>query len=216
MGIDAADAENGDVEVGGQFFDERETLCGTIGMGGGGEEGAGDEVVGALELGFEGSLGIVDGAAYEHFVADEGAGFAGCEGMFAKVNAVGFGEEGDIDTFVDDKQDAAGCGSSYVRSQVEKQATGEVLFAELDHVDTATHGKGDLVDQRIVVTNSPVRDEAEGRTGEGWPEHPTKRFGRVEERPEWGCSRRRRACGRCDRRRRRFFQHPHPVGRRLP
>ncbi len=216
LGVDAADAENGDAEVGGQFFDERESLGGLSGVGGGGEEGAGDEVVGTLALGFEGSPGIVDGAAYEHSVADEGASFAGCEGIFAKVNAVGAGEDGHVHTLIDDEQSFIIYGASNVHGQVQQWSTGKVLFAELDYVDTTFDGQGDVADQRSFVTNSPVRDEAEGRTGKGWPGHPTKTFGRVGERPESGCWRWRRAYGRCDRRRRRFFQHLHPVGRRLP
>ena len=62
-GVDASDAEVGDGQGGGQFLQELNTLGCLVRMGAGGEDGAGDDVVGALMLGVESAPGTVDGAA---------------------------------------------------------------------------------------------------------------------------------------------------------
>ncbi len=151
FGVDAADAEVGDADFGCHIFDDADALGGLAGVGAGGEDGSRDEVVGALALGVQRAVGVVDGAAYEHFVADEGSGVGGVQGLFAEVDAVGVGEEGYVHAFVDDEQGVASYGVSDIHCKFEELTAWEIFFTKLYNVDAALDGEGDLLGKRSIL-----------------------------------------------------------------
>ena len=118
-------------------------MGGLFRVGAGGEDGSRDEVVGALALGVQRAVGVVDGATYEHFVADEGSGVGGVQGLFAEVDAVGVGEEGYVHAFVDDEQGVVVNGLSDIHCKFEELTAWKVFFTKLDNVDAALDGEGD-------------------------------------------------------------------------
>ncbi len=162
----AADGKAGDVQLGGQVLNEGQTLRGLAWVGACGKDGSGDEVVGAIALGLQRTFVVMNGASNEHIFADEGAGVPGAQGLFAEVYAVGVGEEGYVNTFVDDEQGFVVNGLSDIHRKFEELAAGEILFTKLHDVYTAFDGEGDLLGEGHVVAEAAIRYEAESREGQ--------------------------------------------------
>ena len=145
-------------------------------MGAGWVDGTGDEVVCTLTLGLKGAFGIVDGASDDDWRANEGAGLGWGEGVFAEVDSVGVGEEGNVDSLVDDEEGFALDDLFEFHCQVKQVVAGEVFFTELDNVYASFDCQGYLFDQGPVVAEAAIRYQAEGRAWDELKAHPHARI----------------------------------------
>ena len=86
------------------------------------------------------------------------------------MNSIGVGEQGNVDSLVDDEKGFAFDGVFEFHCQVKQVAAGEVFFAELDHIDATFDGLNYLFYQGSIVAEAAVRYQAEDRAwdGESW------------------------------------------------
>jgi hypothetical protein len=85
-----------------------------------------------------------------------------------QVDAVGAGIESDLSRTVDQNTRAALCGADGLndaRGQRLKLGEGEILFAHLDGIDTATRPLGGERNQRVALCSFIPRQQAAIRNG---------------------------------------------------
>src|SRR5215211_467495 len=197
VGGDAADGEPGLGWVeGGDGFDQGGAGGGAAGFGGGGPDGAGDQVI----PGFGGGLGrlgqVVGRAAEEDAGAEDAAGPAEGQVVLAEVEDVGAGGQGDVGPVVDREQGVVplGGGAQHGRRLQQRAGLG-LLVAELDQVDP---GPQDGVGEGGQV-RPDGRAQVQPRRRQPFPPpRPVTRQGR--ECPRSGSRPRRRGGGGCGRR----------------